>query len=78
MRSDPNARWLEELGATPRRVALIYAALAAAWILLSDRIVDALVSDSGLISAIQTIKISSLYRWVRWLNWATRPARTRP
>ena len=56
MRSDPNARWLEELGATPRRVALIYAALAAAWILLSDRIVDALVSDSGLISAIQTIK----------------------
>ena len=43
-------------GATPRRVAAIYAALAAAWILLSDRIVDALVSDPGLISIIQTIK----------------------
>jgi PAS domain S-box-containing protein len=38
------------------RAAMLYAVLGAVWIFSSDRVVDALVRDPGLRSAVQTVK----------------------
>ncbi|WP_247009482.1 sensor histidine kinase [Halorientalis litorea] len=41
---------------TPAAIALVYALVSGSWILLSDRIVDALVQDPSLQAWLQTVK----------------------
>lgn len=56
-RASPPSAEHRETGARPAvRAALIYAAIGAGWVLLSDRLVDLLVRDPGLRSWIQTAK----------------------
>ncbi len=47
---------LRKLARIPARVALVYAVAAGLWIVLSDRVVDALLADPAAVSAVQTYK----------------------
>ncbi len=49
-------RWFDDPRRSTRRIALIYLAVGAAWIVLSDRVLALLVQDPGTLTELQTVK----------------------
>jgi PAS domain S-box-containing protein len=49
-------RWVEAPALSPRRIALIYVAVGAGWILLSDRLVALVVTSPAALTGVQTAK----------------------
>lgn len=49
-------RWFDDPRRSPRRIALIYLAVSALWILLSDRLLALLVRNPATLTQLQTVK----------------------
>ena len=49
-------QWFDDPQASPRRIALFYLAVGAAWIVLSDRLLALVVASPRVLTDVQTVK----------------------